>query len=143
MKFICDAVDRGTWFRIETDGEAAAESLDMNHAVEKYFLREKDKAAQSYRPISVSYIERDIALDAHIQRTMPLFLTLRDGEGKALATAMLPPGARDDNAFRIMIVGPGNGDPYPGCKEAIAALGRHFGLSLDRDRCFPYKRGSS
>lgn len=140
MKFICDATVNQTWFRIETDAEAAAESIDMNHAVEKHFLREKQIAAQSYCPSSVSYIERDIALNAHIQRAMPLFLTLRDREGVALATAMLPPGGRDDPTFRIIIVGARNNDPYPAHGEAIAALARHFGLTLDRDRCFPYKR---
>ena len=71
---------------------------------------------------------------------MPLFLTLRDREGGGLATAMLPPRGEDDAGFRIIIVGPGNGDPYPAHDDAIRALGTHFGLTLDRARCFPYRR---
>ncbi len=142
MKFICDGAHNQSWFRIETDGEAAAESIDMNHAVEKHFLRDKQKARQRYRSDSASYIERDIALNAHIQQTMSFFLTLRDHEGNALVTAMLPPEGRDDPTFRPIIVGPGNADPYPEYKEAIDALGTHLGLSLDRNRCFPYKRDS-
>jgi hypothetical protein len=31
-------------------------------------------------------------------------------------------------------------DPYPQQDAAIAALGAHFGITLDRDRCFPYGR---
>jgi hypothetical protein len=69
---------------------------------------------------------------------MPLFLTLRSAEGNALATAMLPPGGRYDPAFRIIIVGPENQDPYPEQGEAIRKLGEHFGLSLERIRCYPY-----
>ncbi len=71
---------------------------------------------------------------------MPLFLTLRDSDGAALVTAMLPPGGKEDSAFRMIIVGPDNGDPYPTQEPAIEALGRHFGLSLERSRCFPYQR---
>ena len=85
-------------------------------------------------------IERDIGLEAHVQREMPLFLTLRDREGNALTTAMLPPGGHDRGAFRIIIVAASNADPYPQQGAAIAALGAHFGLALDRDRCFPYGR---
>ena len=69
---------------------------------------------------------------------MPLFLTLRTAEGAALVTAMLPPGGRYDPAFRIIIVGPENQDPYPEHSEAIRKLGEHFGLSLERVRCYPY-----
>jgi hypothetical protein len=111
----------------------------MRHAVDKYFRREKEKAAASYQPATTTYIERDIGLAAHIKREMAVFLTLRDREGAALATAMLPPGGRDDQAFRIIIVGPANADPYPKEEEAIAALGKHYGLALTRERCFPYK----
>src|SRR5437899_10835176 len=68
---------------------------------------------------------------------MPLFLTLRDREGNALTTAMLPPGGKDRGGFRIIIVAASNADPYPQQDAAIAALGAHFGLTLDRDRCFP------
>ncbi|HEX2590047.1 MAG TPA: hypothetical protein VHL34_01030 [Rhizomicrobium sp.] len=141
MKYVCDAPDRKTWFRIETEGEAAAESELMKHAVEKYFRREHEKAVQSYTPTSSMFIERDIGLSRHVQNAMPWFLTLRDNEGTALATAMLPPGGKDDGgAFRIIIVGPQNGDPYPAHDASIAALGKHLGLLLEHDRCFPYLR---
>jgi hypothetical protein len=140
MKFVCDAPDGKTWFRIETEAEAALESDQMNHAVEKYFRAEMERARETYQPTSASYIERDIGLNAHLQRVMPWFLTLRDREGTALATAMLPPGGRDQEDFRIIIVARGNTDPYPEHEAAIAALGKHFGIALDRDRCFPYQR---
>jgi len=38
------------------------------------------------------------------------------------------------------VVGPKNADPYPEHEDAIAALGQHFGLTLDRERCYPYRR---
>ncbi len=138
MQFICDAPDGKTWFRIETEIEAEAESSAMKHAVEKYFRREREKALQTYQPTSSAFIERDIGLKSHVARTMPVFATLRDREGGPLATAMLPPGGRDAPSFRTIIVGPANSDPYAGEADAIAALGKHFGLSLDRQRCFPY-----
>jgi hypothetical protein len=139
MQYICDAPDGKTWFRLETEGEAEQESQLMSHAVARYFRREWEKAAASYQPSSSRSIERDIGLKAHIAREMALFLTLRDSGGAGLATAMLPPGGADDLAFRIIIVGPANADPYPAEGEAIEALGRHYGLSLTRERCFPYK----
>jgi hypothetical protein len=71
---------------------------------------------------------------------MPLFLTLRDNTGKALVTAMLPPEGKPDKSFRCIIVGKGNSDPYPAFGTAIHALGKHFGLTLDPERCFPYRR---
>jgi hypothetical protein len=140
MQFVCDAPVRKTWFRIESEAEAAQESLAMNHAVEKYFRREQEKAARSYRPTSQNYIEQDIGRAAHIAREMPLFLTLRDREGVPLATAMLPPHAQANSGFRIVIVGPANGDPYAAHGDAIAALGSHFKMTLDRENCFPYSR---
>jgi hypothetical protein len=140
MQFICDAPERKAWFRIETEAEAAAESETMRHAVEKYFRRERDAAVRKYQPSpSMSYIERDIGLAAHIQRTMPLFLTLREHDGTPLATAMLPPGGTEDESFRTIIVGPANGDPFGTQVEAIAALGSHFGLSLTHEHCYPYQ----
>ena len=102
--------------------------------------REREKAVQSWRPERPNAIERDIGLEAHVQQEMPLFLTLRDGEGNALTTAMLPPGGKDRGGFRIIIVAASNADPYPEQDAAIAALGAHFGLTLDRHRCFPYGR---
>ncbi len=142
MQFVCDEPDGKTWFRVETEAEAARESEDMKHTVEKYFRREREKAATNYRPNSQLSIERDIGLSAHLSREMPLFLTLRDREGNALATAMLPPQGRNEPSFRIIIVGPANGDPYPAHGEAIEGLGKHYGLRLDRERCFPYSRGT-
>lgn len=115
----------------------------MQLAVEKYFLRERDRARQSYQPTSPIFIEQEIGLKAHIDRDTPLFLTLRDRAGEAKVTAMPPPGGRDDSIFRIIIVGPRNSDPYPDHGDAIEALGRHFGFALERTRCFPYQRGDS
>jgi hypothetical protein len=112
----------------------------MNHAVEKYFRRDREKAVQAFQPTRPNSIESHIGLESHVQREMPLFITLRGREGNALVTAMLPPGGKDSGGFRIIIVGPANADPYPLHAEAIAALGKHFGLTLDRDRCFPYGR---
>jgi hypothetical protein len=140
MKYVCDAPGGKAWFRIETEAEAEVESDAMRHAVVKYFRQEREKAVASYQPIVTAYIERDIGLAAHVQRAMPLFLTLRDGEGNALATAMLPPGGRSGADFRPIIVGPANADPYGTEKTAIEALGKRFGLTLDRSRCFPYAR---
>lgn len=140
MKYVCDGPGGTTWFRIETETEAAQESALMSHAVEKYFRREKERAAHSYTPTSTRFIERDIGLSAHIQREMPLFLTLRDPDGNALATAMLPPRGQPNDTFSSIIVGPKNSDPFGQHGEAIAALGRHFGLELDRERCYPYRR---
>jgi hypothetical protein len=140
MKYVCDAPGRKTWFRIETEGEAIVESEIMKHAVEKYFRREREKAIGSYQPAATAFIERDIGLNAHVQGAMPWFLTLRDSEGNALATAMLPPGGKDDSSFRIIIVGAANADPYAKEGDAISALGAHLGISLDRERCFPYSR---
>ena len=72
----------------------------MRHAVEKYFRKEQEKATQSFQPISKVFFEQEIGLKEHVQREMPLFVTLRDGDGSPLATAMLPPGGRDDRSFR-------------------------------------------
>lgn len=142
MKYICDGDADKTWFRIETEAEAARESEMMQHAVEKYFRNEREKAARSYQPASKIVIEQDIGLNAHVQREMPLFLTLRDGEGNALVTAMLPPRGLDNPSFRPIVVGPANRDPYPQHGAAIVKLGAHFALTLDRERCFPYRRGA-
>ncbi|MDJ0945798.1 MAG: hypothetical protein QNJ30_20215 [Kiloniellales bacterium] len=139
MKFVCDAPDKKTWFRFETEAEAEQESTLMGHAVAKHFRREREKAVARYEPDSATFIEQNIGLEAHVQREMPLFLTLRDSQGGGLATAMLPPCGRDDPAFRIIVVGVENADPYPAHDSAIEALGTHYGLSLDRSRCYPYR----
>ncbi len=142
MRFVCDAAGGKAWFRIETEAEAAKESELMRHAVEKHFRRAYEQASLAYRPAPGPFVEQDIGRAAHIRRTMPVFLTLRDAEGTALATAMLPPqqAGRDGPACSPMVVGPGNGDPYSAHGDAIRALGRHFGLALDRIRCYPYGR---
>lgn len=140
MKFVCDAPEGNTWFRLETEIEAEQESVLMQHAVEKHFRREKQKAAASYKPTSTIYIEQNIGLGAHLQRAMPIFLTLRDGEGNGLATAMLPPDGSAEDGFATIVVGQGNGDPYSDHDGSIQALGKHFGLPLEREHCFPYRR---
>jgi hypothetical protein len=71
---------------------------------------------------------------------MPLFLTLRDSEGNALTTAMLPRDGNDHGRIPDHIGAASNADPYPQQGAAIAALAAHFGLTLDRDRRFPYGR---
>lgn len=139
MKYVCDAGDGKTWFRIETETEAARESALMEHAVEKHFGRHRGHAASTFKPASTVYIEQNIGLDSHIQREMPLFLTLRDHDGNGLATAMLPPGGIDCANFQIIIVGAGNCDPYTEHGDAIRALGEHFDLTLDREWCYPYR----
>ena len=143
MRFVCDAAGGKAWFRIETEAEAARESELMGHAVEKHFRRAHEQASRAYTPTPGPFVEQDIGRAAHVRRAMPVFLTLRDGEGSALATAMLPPeraAAPADPTCSAMVVGPGNGDPYPEHSEAIRDLGRHFGLILDRIRCYPYRR---
>src|SRR6478736_5808195 len=73
MQYVCDAPKGKTWFRIETEGEAAHESRLMSHTVEKYFGREREKAAQSWHPERPNAIERDIGLEAHVQREIAAF----------------------------------------------------------------------
>lgn len=136
MKYVCELSKGRTWFRIETDAEAEAETRMMRHAVEKHFRREQERARQSYVP--GQGLERDIQLKAHIARTTPLFLTLRADDGAGLATAMLPPGGAENADFPIIIVGPENADPYIDHRDAIEALGRHYKISLPRSRCYPY-----
>jgi hypothetical protein len=140
MLFICDAPGGKTWFQFETEIEATQESALMNHAVHKYFLRFREDAEKTYVPTSRMYIEQDIGRADHLRRTMPVFATLRDAEGNGLATAMLPPRSGASQAFTPVVVGPSNNDPYPEHAEAIAALGAHFGLRLERARCYPYRR---
>ena len=136
MQFACDAFKGRTWFRIETEAEAAAESRLMRHAVEKHFLTAQQRARRAYVP--GPGLERDIGLKGHLARTMPVFLTLRSDDGGGLATAMLPPQGKDLAEFPIIIVGPENADPYRDHADAIEALGRHLGMPLPRVRCYPY-----
>ena len=79
--------------------------------------------------------------EGYVSDVMPRFLTLRDSEGKALVTAMLPPAGLDERIFKPIIVGFENDDPYAEYGDAIAKLGQHVGLTLDRARCYPYHRG--
>lgn len=138
MEYVCDAPDDRTWFRLVNEAEANREAQEMRHAVDKHFRREWDRASDSYKPPTSVFIEQDINKQAWIQRAMPLFLTLRDQDGTALATAMLP--RRGSAGGSVIIVGPGNADPYPDHADAIQALGAHFGLTLDRAHCYPYRR---
>jgi hypothetical protein len=139
MRYVCDAPGGKTWFRLETEAEAEAEAALMRHAVDKYFRRYEVAARESYRaPKGVPAFEQGIGLKDHVARSMPLFLTLRADDGAGLATAMLPPEARNQVNFKIVIVGPDNSDPYAEHEAAIAALAQHFGLPLERDECFPY-----
>jgi hypothetical protein len=140
MQYVCDA-GAATWFRLETPAEAAQESRLMNHAVERFFRDAEAKAVQSYMPppgLRVS--EQNIGLKAHIARVMPRFLTLRNGEGTALVTAMLPPAGVDATQFKPILVGADNADPYRDYQAAITALAQHCRLTLDPDRCYPYRR---
>ncbi len=142
MQYVCESPPNKTWFRIETEAEAFQESQAMEHAVERYFKQAREQAAAAYvPPAGRRVIEQNIGLKAHIQRAMPIFLTLRDNEGTALATAMLPPTGQTEREFRPIIVGPGNSDPYREHGEAIKALAAHYGMTLDPVRCFPYRRG--
>lgn len=139
MRYVCNAPGGATWFRLETEAEAEAEAALMRHAVDKYFRRYEAAARESYRaPPNVASFEQAIGLKDHIARTMPLFLTLRADDGEGLATAMLPPEGRNQAGFRTIVVGPENADPYVAHAAAIATLGRHFGLELKREFCFPY-----
>ena len=80
MEYVCDAPRNRTWFRLVTEGEAVAESLEMHHAVEKHYRRERERAVDAFHPTTSVFIEQDINKEAHIRRAMPLFLTLRDEE---------------------------------------------------------------
>ncbi len=139
MQFVCDAPSGTAWFRLETEAEAEAESALMRHSVDKYFRRFEAAAREIYRaPAGAPSFEQAIGLKDHIARTMPLFLTLRASDGEGLATAMLPPEGRNQVNFRIVIVGPDNGDPYEEHDAEIQALARRFALELPRETCFPY-----
>ncbi len=94
MEYVCDAPDGKTWFRIVTEAEAVAESQEMRHAVEKHFRIHLEAAAKSFKPASTVFFEQAIGLEAHLKRELPLFLSLRDADGVALATAMLPPSGK-------------------------------------------------
>ena len=128
MQYVCDAPPN-TWFRIETEGEAALEIPGHEPRRREIFPRSlrAGRRTPTCRRRSAHYVEQNIGLKAHIQRVMPRFLTLRDGEGKALVTAMLPPAGQDERAFRPIIVGFENTDPYHEFGNAIGILGEHSG----------------
>src|SRR5262249_53056075 len=131
MRYVCDAPGDKTWFRFETEAEAEAEAALMRHAVDKYFRRYLAAARESYRaPAGAPSFEQEIGLKDHIAKAMPMFLTLRAGDGEGLATAMLPPGGRNQVNFRCIVVGPENADPYAAHDAAIDALAAHYHLEL-------------
>ncbi len=141
MEYVCDAPP-DTWFRLVTHSEALEETRLMEHTVERYFKEAYDNARNKFvPPAGGRFIEQSIGLKDFIGRTMPMFLTLRNNEGLPLATAMLPPSGKPQAGFRPIIVGKANADPYPAYGDRIAALSRHLGLPLERERCFPYQRG--
>lgn len=140
MKYVCDAPPN-TWFRIETEAEAIAEARAMNHAVDRHFRKARDAATATFQPPTTGrYIEQSIGRNDHVQRSMPMFVTLRDRDGKPLVTAMLPPGGKPAPGFRPIVVGPSNSDPYPEHEAAIAALAAHLAIELEHEVCFPYRR---
>jgi hypothetical protein len=141
MRYECDAPKGMTWFRLETAAEAEAEAAAMAHAVDKVYLRAEDAARATYRP--GPGLERDIGLKSHITRSMPLFLTLRDGDGTPHVTAMIPHQREADPqdwTVRPILVAHANKDPYPRFAEPIDALARHLGRPLRADECYPYRR---
>jgi hypothetical protein len=140
MQFVCDA-GPATWFRIETEMEAAQESALMSHAVERFFREAQEKAVASYTPPpGLQRWEQNIGLKAHISRSMPIFLTLRNPDGAGLITAMLPPAGLTAEQYRPVLVGPNNADPYRDYPMAINILAQHFKVELDPVRCYPYRR---
>jgi hypothetical protein len=139
MRYVCDAPDGATWFRIETQTEADEEAALMRHAVDRYFSRYHEAARDNYvPPEGAARFEEAIGLKDHIARVMPLFVTLRADDGAGLVTAMLPPSGRARAGFRIIIVGVENSDPYPRFGAAIDALAAHYRVSLPREACYPY-----
>ena len=131
MQFICDAPGRKSWFRIETESEAIFEAEAMRVSIDAPFRIEREAAVKSYRPQSrLRAIERDIGLSAHVLRTMPIYLTLRDLEGTALANAVLPADGDCEEDHHAVVIGPGHADPFASQAEAIRALERHYGVRL-------------
>ena len=50
-------------------------------------------------------------------------------------------GGGSEPGARPIVVGRANADPYPEHSQAIGALARYLGMTLDRERCYPYRRG--
>ena len=132
------AGERG--FGLETEGEATRESENMCHAVERYYRREREKAAQTFRPRSDGLLRAgDWSQGPHPARNAAIpDVARRERRGSRHRHAA--PRGREDRSFRTIIVGRDNGDPYLQYGDAIRALGRHFGTSLERARCYPYRR---
>ena len=116
-------------------------SETMRHAVEKYFRKEQDKATQSFRPISKVYFEQEIGLKAHIQREMPLFLTLRDdGRHAARYRDAAARAGATTAAFARSSSGPAMPIPIRSRAMRFARSAQHYGMTLERARCYPYRR---
>ena len=138
MEYVCDAPNNLTWFRLVTEGEAIAESLEMRHAVEKHYRRERERAAETFHPTIDGVHRAGHQQGSSHQAVDAVVPDAADEDGKPLVTAMLPPKGKGGGG--CIIVGPGNADPYPEYGAAIAALGSHFGITLDRTSCYPYRR---
>jgi len=135
MQYVCDAPGRKAWFRIETEGEAARESEEMRHSLDYFFRHERDAARKRYSPAgNVSFIERDIGLSSHLKRTMPIFLTLRESDGTAVASAILPQDPESES-IAARVIGPGDCDAFRAQREALVALEQHLGKPLRR-QCY-------
>ncbi len=124
MKYVCDAPGGKTWFRIETEAEAAVESEDMRHAVEKFFRKEHEKAVQSFQPPSKVYFEQEIGLKAHMQTPSvrwASFTVSRSREAAATPTAATEPrrGALQARGLSWMRRG-----PSPAPRERVSSGAR-------------------
>jgi len=107
------------------------ESEVMKVRIDTEFRNERDRATRSYRPHPrLQSIERDIGLNAHVLRVMPIFLTLRDREGTALANAVLPPEDKSRGVDHSVVVGPDYANPFASQSDAIKALEQHYDISL-------------
>jgi hypothetical protein len=134
MQYVCDAPGRKTWFRIETDGEALLEAELMRNAIEVQYENARLAAVQTYQPSQrLQSFERNIGLKAHLERSMPIFLTLRDSEGTPLANAMLPPGGRENGLHTTRVVGPNGADAMRFEPEAVKALEKHYNIAIEAD----------
>jgi hypothetical protein len=143
MRFVCDAAGGKAWFRIETAAEAAKESELMRHAVEKHFRRAHEQASQSYKA-GAGALRRagHRARGAHPPGHAGVPDAARRGGHRARHRHAPAAAGRAGRAGGLQSHGcrPRERRPLPGARGAIRALGRHFGLSLDRIRCYPYGR---
>ena len=108
----------------------------------RYFNQAREQAAADLRSAGRRrVIEQNIGLKAHIQRAMPMFLTLRDNEGTPLATAMLPPAGQTSASSEPIIVGPGNSDPYPGAWRGHQGAGTALRIDARSGALLPVPAG--